>query len=87
MSIRQARIANLQRQIESLDKKLMRLEEDFDSKEDDESYERTLGRRRYLTKIFEGYPSDRSYGDTTSTALRPHIRKDGRLQNTRSVPV
>ena len=30
ISIRQARIDNLQGQIESLDKKLMRLEEDFD---------------------------------------------------------
>ena len=41
VSTRQARIANLQRQIESLDKKLMRLEEDFESEENDESYERT----------------------------------------------
>ena len=43
-SILQARIANLQRQSESLDKKLMRLEENFDSEENDESYERTLSR-------------------------------------------
>ena len=42
VSILQARIANLERQIESLDMKLMRLEENFDSEENDESYERTL---------------------------------------------
>ena len=87
VSTRQARIANLQRQIESLDKRLMRLEEDFGSEENDDSYETMLRRRRHLAKIFEGYPSDRSYDDTTSTALRPHIRKDGHLQNTRSIAV
>ena len=69
MSTRQARIANLQRQIESLDKKFMRLEEDFDSEENDESYERTLRRRRRLAEVLEELRSDRSYDDTTSTNL------------------
>ena len=52
VSTRQARIANLQRQIESLEKKLMRLEEDFGPEEDNESYEGTVRRRRHLAKIF-----------------------------------
>ena len=67
VSTRQARIANLQRQIESLDKELMRLDEDFDSEENDESYERTLRRRRRLAEVLEELRSDRSYDDTTST--------------------
>ena len=45
----------------------MRLEEDFDSEENDESYERTLRRRRRLAEVLEELRSDRSYDDTTST--------------------
>ena len=67
MSARQARIANLQRQIESLDKKLMRLEENFDTEENNDSYERTLRRRRRLAEVLEELRLDRSYDDTTST--------------------
>ena len=67
VSTRQARIANLQRQIESLDKKLMRSEEDFESEENDESYERKLRRRRRLAEVLEELRSDRSYDNTTST--------------------
>ena len=57
VSTRQAKIANLQRQIESLDKKPTRLEEDFDSEENDGSYERTLRRRRRLAEVLEEHRS------------------------------
>ena len=80
VSTRQARIANLQRQIESLDKKLMRLEEDFESEENDESYERTLGRRRRLAEVLEELRLDRSYDDTTSTIFTTPRRPTNPLQ-------
>ena len=66
MSTRQARIANLQRQIESLDKKFLRLEENLDSEENDDFYERRLRRGRRLAEVLEELRSNRSYGDTTS---------------------
>ena len=80
MSTRQARIANLQRQIESLDKKLMRFEEDFDSEENDESYERTLRRRRRLAEVLEELRLDRSYDDTTSAISTMPRRPTNSLQ-------
>ena len=65
MPTRQTR-ANLQRQIKSLDKKLMRVEENFNSEENDGSYERTLRGRRYLAEVLEELRSDRLYDDTFS---------------------
>ena len=80
MSTRQARIANLQRQIESLDKQLMRLAEDFDSEDNDEPYERTLRRRRRLGEVLEELRLDRSYDDTTSTIFTTPRRPTNSLQ-------
>ena len=80
VSTRQARIANLQRQIESLDKKLMRLEGDFDSQENDESYERKLRRRRRLAEVLEELRLDRSYDDTTSAISTMPRRPTNSLQ-------
>ena len=68
MPTRQTR-ANLQRQIKSLDKKLMRVEENFNSEENDGSYERTLRGRRYLAEVLEELRSDRLYDDTFSIYL------------------
>ena len=80
VSTRQARIANLQRQIESLDKQLMRLEEDFDSEDNDESFERTSRRRRRLAEVLEELRLDRSYDDTTSAISTTSMRPTNSLQ-------
>ena len=85
VSILQARIANLERQIKSLDKKLLRLEENFDSEENDESYERTLRRRRRLAEVLQELRLDRSYDDTTSTIYSTPRRNAYSSQNITTV--